>query len=187
MEAPALLHHPSRHEIGVTVHLAEELPDVAEGNLDDVLAQVADAPGAVEALVDEVAVAVTQVLLIEELRLAVVGIPAAMPDPAAEEEIPARHEIGVGVGAAAQEARISSRISGVARSSLSRLKIQSCVAWATASLRSLPNASNLCWKTLSVNSRAMAAVASVLKESTTMSSSAHARLSRQARMFGSSL
>src|SRR5437867_4552115 len=76
--------------------------------------------------------------------------------------------------------------SGLTRSSASMMRIQSAVACSMPKFFCGPYPGHGRTKTLSVNRRASSTVRSVLHASTTTISSAHCKVSRQARIFASS-
>src|SRR5207247_4704528 len=65
--------------------------EVAERVLQDMAAQVISPAHYVEAFMHKV-IPVPETVLVEKLRLAVVRVPTAVPDPASQEEILPRHK-----------------------------------------------------------------------------------------------
>ena len=82
--------------------------------------------------------------------------------------------------------RISSRASGVQRSSESRLNTQGCVVFLMPASRSSPNFLNSIWTTRAPCAAAMPSVPSVLNESITTTSAAQETLSSAGPIFCSS-
>src|SRR5207244_1203590 len=93
--------HLFRHECRVAAHLPKILAKVAKRVLQDMAAQVINPTRHVEALMHEV-VPVPEPVLVEKLRLPVVRVPAAVPDPPTQEKILPRHEERIAAAAAAK-------------------------------------------------------------------------------------
>src|SRR5438309_10314074 len=96
---PSLLNHLSRHEVGITVHFGKIMVDVAERILQDMRLQIPGPPLQLETLVDKL-LTVAHPAFSEQLGLAIIGVPAAVANPAPQEIIPPRHEVRVGLRAA---------------------------------------------------------------------------------------
>src|SRR5207245_3882495 len=88
-----------RNQRRVAPQLPEILAKIAKRVLQDMAAQIINPTGHVEALVHEV-LPVPEPVLVEKLRLPVIRVPAAVPDPATQEKILPRHEERIGAGAA---------------------------------------------------------------------------------------
>src|SRR5207302_4221771 len=91
MEPPSADGHLLRHQRRVAAHLPQILAEVTERVLQDMAAQVISPAHHVEAFMYEV-IPVSQPVLVEKLRLAVVRVPTAVPDPASQEKILPRHK-----------------------------------------------------------------------------------------------
>ena len=82
IEPPALLHHTTSHQVGVTILLRHIMVDVPKGILQRGALEKADRPIAIETLMDQF-FAITKPFLSKQLWLPIVGVPAAMFDPSA--------------------------------------------------------------------------------------------------------
>ena len=91
MEPPSTGSHLLCHERRVATHLPQILAEVAERVLQDMAAQVISPAHHVEAFMHKV-IPIAQPVLVEKLRLAVVRVPATVPDPASQEKILPRHK-----------------------------------------------------------------------------------------------
>ena len=93
-ESLPLLDHALGHEIGVPILLGDIMVDVSKRILKGRLPEIPDLSVAVKALVNQF-LPITKPALLEQLRLAIIGIPAAMPDPSPEEEVFSRDKVGI--------------------------------------------------------------------------------------------
>src|SRR5207302_4165066 len=91
MEPPSTGSHLLCHERRVATHLPQILAEAAERVLQDMAAQVISPAHHVEAFMHKV-IPIAQPVLVEKLRLAVVRVPATVPDPASQEKILPRHK-----------------------------------------------------------------------------------------------
>src|SRR5687768_6207803 len=95
MKGLPLLHHPLGHEIGISIHFGQIVIDVSKWILQRRSLEIPDRSIYIEAFMDQF-ITVAQAVLTKQLGLTVIGIPAAVANPAPEKVIFARHEIGVG-------------------------------------------------------------------------------------------
>ena len=79
-EPPALLRHATGHQIRVAILLRHVVIDVSEGILQRGARKMPDRPIAVEAFMDKF-FSIKKPSLSKQLRLPIIGVPAAMFDP----------------------------------------------------------------------------------------------------------
>src|SRR6185295_5175840 len=93
-EPPALFCHATGHQIGVAILLRDIMIDVSKGILQRGTLEKPDRPIAIEAFMDEF-FSITKPSLSKQLRLPIIGIPAAMFDPPAQKIVLSWDKVGI--------------------------------------------------------------------------------------------
>src|SRR5207249_2214577 len=79
-EPSALLDHATRHEVRVSIRFGQVMVEVSEGVLQHVLLEITGPSFEIKTLMDDL-FTIAHPILMEQLRLPVVRIPAGVPDP----------------------------------------------------------------------------------------------------------
>ena len=96
MESPLAKRHLLGHERRIAAHLLKILLEIQERILQHMPPQIPDTAVQLEAFMDEI-FTIPKPMSVEQLRLPIIGIPAAVADPASHEQIFPRHEKRIGV------------------------------------------------------------------------------------------
>src|SRR6267143_4565316 len=93
-EPPALLRHATGHQVGVAILFRHVVRDVPKRILQRGTLEKPDRPVTIKTLMNKF-VAITKPFLSKQLRLPIIGIPAAMFDPPTQEIVLPRHEVRI--------------------------------------------------------------------------------------------